>query len=86
MNLLLITFALRNKNTDYESFFVELRGNSVNWWHFIAQSAVVSTYLDADTFAKKLTQHIETTDSLLVVRPSVFCYLLTSDATSGRPE
>src|SRR6266403_939084 len=68
MNLLLVTFALRNKYRDYEPFFVELRGNSVNWWHFIAQSTVVSSYLDADTFAKKLTQHIETTDSLLVVK------------------
>jgi hypothetical protein len=68
MNLLLVTFALRNKHRDYEQFFVELRGNSVNWWHFIGQTAVVSSHLDADSFAKKLIQQIETTDSLLVVK------------------
>ena len=67
MKLLLVTFSLRNQFKDYTSFFVALRGNALNWWHFIEQTCVVSTNHDADSFASQLVPHIETTDSVLVV-------------------
>lgn len=67
MRLLLVTFSLRNANKDYAPFFVALRGNALNWWHFIEQTCVVTTFEDANTYAHKLYPHMETTDSLLVV-------------------
>ena len=67
MKLLLVTFSLRNLNKDYNSFFVTVRGNVYNWWHFIEQTIVVSTSFDAESFAHLLYPHLETTDSLLVV-------------------
>jgi hypothetical protein len=67
MKLLLVTFSLRNKQRDYEPFFVALRGNVLQWWHFIEQTCVVYTDKDADTLARKLIPHIETTDTILVV-------------------
>jgi hypothetical protein len=68
LNLLLITFALRSPDKNYDPFFVELRGNSFNWMHYIEQTCLVSTHLDEDSMAKKLVPHIETTDSLIVVK------------------
>jgi len=68
MNLLLVTFALRNADRNYDPFFVELRGNSLNWMHYIEQSCLVTSPLDQDSMTKQLVQHIETTDSLIVVK------------------
>lgn len=62
-----MTFSLRNPSKDYSSFFVAIRGNALNWWHFIEQTCVVSTTHDADTFARLLFPHLETSDSVLVV-------------------
>jgi hypothetical protein len=67
MKLLLVTFALRNPYRDYTPFFVALRGNALNWWHYIDQTCVVSTLHDVDSFARLLFPHMETTDSVLVV-------------------
>jgi hypothetical protein len=61
-----VTFSLRNPNKDYSQFFVTLRGNALNWWHYIEQTVVVSTQHDAHNFATQLLPNIETTDSLLV--------------------
>jgi hypothetical protein len=74
MRLLLVTFALRNPNKDYSPFFVALRGNALNWWHYIEQTCVVSTQLTADSFAQQLFPHMETTDSVLVteIQPHKF--------------
>jgi hypothetical protein len=67
MKLLLVTFALRNLDRDYSPFFVALRGNALNWWHYIDQTCVVSTEHDVNSFANLLIPHMEATDSLLVV-------------------
>jgi hypothetical protein len=66
MHLLLVTFSLRDQSTDYSSFFVALRGNAVNWWHFIEQTCIVSTNHDAGEFTDLLLPYINPTDSLLV--------------------
>jgi hypothetical protein len=68
MNLLIVTFSLRNQLKNYEPFYVAIRGNSLNWWHFIEQTMVVSTPLDIAAFCDQLYPHIETTDSLLVAK------------------
>lgn len=68
MNLLLVTFALRNPNKNYDPFFIELRGNSLNWMHYIEQTCLASSHLDEDSMTKKLVQHIDATDSLIVVK------------------
>jgi hypothetical protein len=68
MNLLMVTFALRNRQRDYSSFFVAVRGNAINWWHFIEQTILVSTNLEVQQFADQLYPHIETTDSVLVAK------------------
>lgn len=66
MNLLLITFALRNPLKDYTPFFVEIRGNAINWSHYIDQTMIISTFLTARQLGMKLNQLTEDTDSLLV--------------------
>jgi hypothetical protein len=68
LRLLLVTFSLRNANKDYTDFFVTLRGNALNWWHFIEQTCVVTTYRDPDALARLLIPHMEKTDSLLVTQ------------------
>ena len=82
MNLLLVTFSLRNTEKDYEPFFVALRGNALQWWHFIEQTCVVYTTFDPDEYAKKLLPFILKTDSLLVVKvtPHEFQGWLPKDA------
>ena len=74
MKLLLVTFSLRNQNKDYNDFFVALRGNAIQWWHFIEQTCVVATEHDANKYGLLLSPHIETTDSLLVaeIKPHQF--------------
>lgn len=68
MNLLLVTFSLRDPNRDYSQFFVALRGNAIQWWHFIEQTCVVTTYLDINQLTNALSPYILTSDSLLVVK------------------
>lgn len=74
MNLFLVTFSLRNPNRDYDPFYVAVRGNALQWWHFIEQSCVVTTNYDVNTFAQKLLPYIEKTDSLLVVEITPHVY------------
>ncbi|MGB9073099.1 MAG: hypothetical protein WCC22_10560 [Terriglobales bacterium] len=82
MNLLLITFSLRNPQKDYSQFFVALRGNALQWWHFIEQTCIVTTLHDANTYTRQLLPHIEATDSLLIVKitPHEFQGWLPTDA------
>jgi len=68
VKLLLVTFSLRNRRRDYDPFFVALRGNALQWWHFIEQTCVISTNAHTpDSLTHELLPHIETTDSLLIV-------------------
>jgi len=67
LNLFLVTFSLRNTSKDYNPFFVALRGNALQWWHFIEQSCVVTTNHNVNSYVQQLVPHIEVTDSLLVV-------------------
>jgi len=67
MNLLLITYALRNRERNYDSFYVALRGNAIQWWHYIENTHVVFTAYDTNELATRLAIHIEPTDSLLIV-------------------
>jgi hypothetical protein len=75
-NLLLVTFSLRNPAKDYDPFFVALRGNSVQWCHYIEQTMIVSTPYSATDLQKKLVPCIELTDNLLIV-PMPDAILLT---------
>lgn len=68
MNLLLVTFSLRNRNKDYSQFFVSLRGNAYQWWHFIEQTCVVVTRHNVSSYAQQLIPHLEDTDSLFIVK------------------
>src|SRR5690242_19808780 len=68
MNLLLVTFSLRNQLKDYDSFFVTLRGNASQWCHYIEQTFLVRTPYDVQEFCNRLYPHMEKTDSLLVVK------------------
>jgi hypothetical protein len=67
VKLLLVTFSLRNHTKDYSPFLVALRGNVVQWWHFIEQTCVVATEHNVQSLTNQLIPHIETSDSLLVV-------------------
>jgi hypothetical protein len=68
VNLLLVTFSLRNREKDYDPFFVALRGNVLQWWHFIEQTCVVATQHTVHSLSNELLPHIESTDSLLIVQ------------------
>ena len=82
MNLLLVTFSLRNQFRNYDTFFVALRGNAIQWWHFIEETCVVLTQHDVNEFARLLYPHMEANDSLLVVKltPHEFQGWLPKDA------
>jgi len=67
LKLLLVTFALRNRVRDYNPFFVALRGNALQWWHFIDQTCVITTNHSVQSLTNELIPHIESTDSLLIV-------------------
>jgi len=67
VNLLLVTFALRNPQRDYDSFFVTLRGNSAQWLHYIDSTIVVYTPYSPDALITRLMPHFERTDSVLIV-------------------
>ena len=68
MKLLLVTFFLRNEQKNYESFFVTLRGNVLQWWHFIPQSCVVVTQHNVNELTQRLLPHIDaTTDYFIIV-------------------
>src|SRR5712692_9182087 len=73
IKLLIIAFALRNPLKDYSEFFVLLRGSALNWWHYIEQVCVVTTYLDETSLTLRLAPPIEPTDSLLVSRVFSYC-------------
>jgi hypothetical protein len=66
MNVLLVTFVLRNANRNYETFFVTLRGYALQWWHYIPQTVVVVTNLTIDELTDKLFPHCEPNDSFLI--------------------
>ena len=68
MNLLLVTFSLRDTTHDYSQFFVALPGNSVQWWHFIEQTCVVLTYHSPNQFSENILPYLLKTDSLLVAK------------------
>ena len=67
MNLLLVTFALRNKEKDYDSFFVALRGNASQWLHYIDGTFIVLTPYSPDDLILKLVPHFEPTDSVIIL-------------------
>ena len=67
MNLLLVTFALRNPLRDYDPFFVALRGNAQQWLHYIDSTFVVYTPYSPDELIQKLVPYFEPTDSVLIV-------------------
>lgn len=67
MNLLLVTFALRNQLRDYDSFFVTVRGNANQWLHYIDNTILVYTPYSSHEFVNRLLPHFEATDSVLVV-------------------
>lgn len=67
MMLLLVTFSLRNPAKDYDSFFVALRGNSLQWLHYIEGTYVITTNYNPTELVSRLAPHIEATDSILIV-------------------
>lgn len=66
MNVFLVIFALRNASRNYEDFFVNLRGNALQWWHYLPNVMIITTTLTLDEITQKLVVHVETTDALLV--------------------
>lgn len=67
----MVTFSLRNPSRDYSQFFVQMRGISIQWWHFIEQTCVITTNLTASQLSHTLLPHIEVNDSLLIVKLDV---------------
>ncbi len=68
-----MTFSLRNPSRDYSSFLIVLRGSSLQWWHFIEQTCIVTTSLTVAELTNLLLPYIETTDSLLFTEVDPAC-------------
>lgn len=67
MKLLLVTFALRGPQQNYEDFFVTLRGSVIQWWHFITQTCVVATTLTPNELSSRLLPHIDKNTDFFMV-------------------
>ncbi len=67
MPLLIVTYDLKADQTDRKPFFDAIKNNSKNWWHYLKNTWLVSTYMDADTFAHKLYPFFTTDDRVLVM-------------------
>jgi hypothetical protein len=67
VNLLLVTFTLRNSLQDYDSFFVTLRGNSQQWLHYLDNTFLLYTPYSPDELIHRLVPHFEATDSVIIV-------------------
>src|SRR5689334_1529914 len=66
MNVLLITFDLKSVGHDYEPFFVAIRGNAHQWWHFMSNLIIITTPHSVDDMSAKLTPLLTSQDSLLI--------------------
>ena len=64
----LVTYQLNNNERDYSQLFVAIRGNALQWWHYLPHVWIVSTPMNADQFARTLIPFIERGDRLLVKR------------------
>lgn len=68
MSVLIINFSLKNKSKDYSPLYSAIQENSLEWWHFLESTWIVTTTYSADAFARTLFPHIEDTDYLLVAK------------------
>lgn len=68
MPVLLVSYELKNKARDYTQFFNAIKSNSTTWMHYLGNTWVVESHLNATQYAQKLYPFFETTDFLLVVR------------------
>jgi len=68
MPVLLITYSLKNKTKDYSPFFKAIQKNANGWMHYIDDTWIVNTNLEAEKYAEKLYPHMLKNDYLLVVK------------------
>lgn len=70
MSLLLVTYDLKTPGRDYTALFNAIQSSSSVWWHYLNNTWLVKTTLDANTLGKHLLQFITTNDRLLVIAVS----------------
>ena len=67
MKLLIVTFNLQNGQKDYEPLIVALRGNVIQWWHFIPQTCIVASSYSPDELTARLIPHIDRNSDFVLV-------------------
>lgn len=62
-----MSYDLRSPLKDYTPVFEGIKKNSSAWWHYLTNTWLVATEMDANSFANSLVPYITTDDSLLVM-------------------
>jgi hypothetical protein len=68
VNVLLITYTLKNRFKDYSPFYNIIKANCSEWWHYFDTTWIVVTKHPAHDFANLLYPHMEDSDRLLVIK------------------
>ena len=68
MSVLIITYAHKNRLTDYKPFFDTIKSNADQWWHYLDSTWIVATDHSPETFASLLYPYINTTDFFFVAK------------------
>lgn len=67
MNKYLITYDLKNNSRNYDDLFYAIKSLGA-WWHYLDSTWIVKTNLTSSRIWPYLSNHITTTDRLLIVK------------------
>jgi len=73
-----VSYDLNKPGQNYSSLYEELK-NSNSWWHYLDSTWLVYTFESANQLSNRLRKHIDSNDSLLVIR-------VTNDYAGWLPE
>jgi hypothetical protein len=61
-----INYDLKKPHQDYAGLYEAIKGCG-DWWHYLASTWLVDTNLDAGGIWQRLSPHVDTNDSVLVI-------------------
>lgn len=61
-----VNYRLNAPGQNYDALSDEIK-NSDGWWHYLTSTWLVATNESADELARRLLQHLDANDSLLVI-------------------
>ena len=66
MRVYVVSYDLRQPGRDYSGLFDALKKSGV-WWHYLKSTWLVYTSETADKLYRRLSNHIDSNDSILVI-------------------